>query len=192
MQLKTRRFHTLVEHKISEAGRDADAPLRKIAIAAIIENPYAGRYVDDLRPMIAASEQLGVEMARLGIEAMSPYKVESYGKAAIVGLAGEQEHANAVLTTTFANPLRKAIGGGTAWISSFTKRAPPGTAIDVPLASKDALYVRSHYDGVTVTLPDAPQPDEIAVIICLANRGRLNARVGGLKLEEARKQDGLT
>lgn len=192
MHLRIRRLHTLVEHKLCEAGQDADVPLRKVAAAAIIENPYAGRYVEDLSPLIAGSANLGRELARLGMDALSPYSAQSYGKGAIVGLAGEQEHANAVLTTTFADPLRKAIGGGKAWISSFTKRGPPGTAIDVPLASKDALYVRSHYDGVTILLPDAPQADEIAVIICLANRGRLNARVGGLKLDEAKKQDGLT
>jgi hypothetical protein len=142
-------------------------------------------------PLVEASAELGRELARRAVDALSPYRGESYGKAAIVGLAGEQEHGNAVLTTTFATPLREALGGGKAWISSFTKRAAPGTAIDVPLASKDALYVRSHYDGMTVTLPDAPQPDEIAVIICLANRGRLNARVGGLKLGEIKGHDGL-
>ena len=126
------------------------------------------------------------------VRAMEPYRGESYGKAALVGTAGEQEHANALLTTTFAEPLRKALGGGKAWISSFTKRGVPGTAIDVPLAYKDALYVRSHYDGMTIVLPDAPQPDEIAVIVCIANRGRLNARVGGLSREQAKGEDGLS
>lgn len=192
MQIQTRRLHTLIEHKLSEAGHGSDAPLRKVAVAAIIENPYAGRFVEDLRPLVEASAALGAELAQLAVKALAPYSAQSYGKGAIVGLAGEQEHANAVLTTTFADPLRKAIGGGKAWISSFTKRGTPGTAIDVPLASKDALYVRSHYDGVTVMLPDAPQADEIAVIVCLANRGRLNARVGGLELAAAKKQDGLT
>jgi hypothetical protein len=106
-------------------------------------------------------------------------------------MAGEQEHANALLTTAFANPLRDAVGGGKAWISSFTKRAAAGATIDIPLACKDALYVRSHYDGMTITLHDAPQPDEVVIILCLANRGRLNARVGGLKLEDVKGQDGL-
>src|SRR5262249_61755696 len=118
-------------------------------------------------------------------------KAERYGKAGSVGLAGQQDHANALLTTPFAVPLREAIGGGKAWISSMTKCGGPGTSIDVPLASKDALYVRSHYDGITVTLHDAPLPNEIAVIICLTNRGRLNARVGGLKIEEIEGEDGL-
>jgi hypothetical protein len=192
VQIRIRSFHTFIEHKLLEAGQRADAPLRKIAAVAIIENPYAGRYVEDLKPLVEASADLGRELAALAVRALEPYPAESYGKAAIVGTAGEQEHANAVLTTTFADPLRKAIGGGTAWISSFTKRGAPGTAIDVPLAYKDALYVRSHYDGMTIMLPDAPQADEIAVIVCLANRGRLNARVGGLARDQAKGQDGLS
>jgi hypothetical protein len=96
------------------------------------------------------------------------------------------------VTTTFAEPLRKAVGGGKAWISSLTKRAVAGSAIDVPLAYKDALYVRSHYDGMTIVLPDAPHPDEIAVIVCLANRARFNSRVGGLARNQAKGQDGLS
>jgi hypothetical protein len=110
----------------------------------------------------------------------------------MVGVAGEQEHANALITTTFAAPLREAIGGGKAWISSITKLGAPGTPIDIPLASKDALYVRSHYDGMTITFHDAPLPNEIVVILCLANRGRLNARVGGLAPDKIKGMDGLT
>jgi hypothetical protein len=156
-----------------------------------LENPYAARQVEDLRPMIAASEELGREMGKVLVDTLGPYEIQSYGKAGIAGLAGEQEHANALLTTTFANPLRDVVGGGKAWISSFTKRAPPGVPIDVPLACKDALYVRSHYDGMTVLLPDAPLPDEVAVIFCVANRGRIGARVGGLKFEDMKGEDGL-
>ena len=182
----------MVEHRTVEAGRTSDTPLRKVAAVAVIENPYAGRYVEDLKPLIDASADLGRELARLAVRAMEPYSAESYGKGGIVGIWGEQEHANAVLTTTFADPLRRAIGGGAAWISSFTKRAAPGTPIDVPLAYKDALYVRSHYDGMTIMLADAPQPDEIAVVVCLANRGRLNARVGGLEKSRAKGLDGLS
>jgi hypothetical protein len=192
VHIRVRSFYTSIEHKLVEAGRTGETPLRKIAAIAVVENPYAGRYVEDLDPLIAASADLGRELAALAVRAMEPYAAQSYGKAAIVGLDGEQEHANAVLTTTFAEPLRKAIGGGKAWISSFTKRAAPGTPIDVPLAYKDALYVRSHYDGMTIMVPDAPQPDEIAVIVCLANRGRLNARVGGLTRDAAKGEDGLS
>ena len=96
------------------------------------------------------------------------------------------------ITTVFGNVMREAAGGGKAWISSMTKRAAPGADIDIPLAHKDALYVRSHYDGMTLTLPDAPQPNEIAIIAVYATRGRPNQRVGGLSASEIRGQDGLT
>lgn len=190
MKLRTRRWFSFVEHQLDH-GHEQGVPLRKVAVVAVVENPYAGKHVDDLGPMIAASEELGRDMGKLLVETLGPYEVQSYGKAGIAGLAGEQEHANALLTTTFANPLRDVVGGGKAWISSFTKRAAPGTPIDIPLACKDALYVRSHYDGMTVLLPDAPSADEIAVIFCVANRGRIGARVGGLKFDDMKGQDGL-
>jgi len=191
MELTIRRYYTFIEHKPIEAGRPHGEPLRKVAAVAIVENPYAGRYVEDLEPLIAASECLGKELARLAVEALAPYEAQSYGKAGIVGLDGEQEHANALLTTVFATPLRSAVGGGKAWIPSYTKRASPGATVDVPLACKDALYVRSHYDGITIALTDAPLANEIAVILGVANRGRLNARVGGLRFEDVKGQDGL-
>jgi hypothetical protein len=192
MKLRTRKWYSFIEHEDEgAAGGKQAVPLRKVAVAAIVENPCAGRYVEDLRPMIDASEELGRDMGKLLLGLVGHYEVQSYGKAGIAGLAGEQEHANALLTTRFADPLRSAVGGGNAWISSFSKRAAPGVPIDVPLACKDALYVRSHYDGMTVLLPDAPQPNEIAVIFCVANRGRINARVGGLKFEDKKGQDGL-
>jgi hypothetical protein len=191
LELRVRKFYTFIEHIVSEAGQITDWPLRKVAAVAVIENPYVGRYDEDLEPLIAASAELGRELASLAVAALGSSPVQSYGKGAIVGTAGEQEHGNALLTTTFAAPLREAIGGGKAWIPSITKVASAGASTDVPLASKDALYVRSHYDGMTITLNDAPLPNEAAVIIVLANRGRLNARVGGLKLEHAIGSDGL-
>jgi hypothetical protein len=191
MRLLTRRWYSFVQHREDKTAGQSALPLRKVAVAAIVENPCANRLVQDLSPMIAASADLGREMSKLLMEALGQYEVQSYGKAGIAGLGGEQEHANALLTTTFADPLRAAIGGGKSWISSFTKQGPPGTPIDIPLACKDALYVRSHYDGMTIVLPDAPQPDEIAVIFCVANRGRINARVGGVQFSNLKGQDGL-
>jgi len=191
MKLKIRRSHTFVENRLFEAGQKAATPLRKVAAALVLENPYAGRYVKNLDPMIAASAALGRELAKMAIAALGPYKAQSIGKAALVGIAGEQEHGNALLSTTFAEPVRDALGGGKAWISSMTKVGAPGAQIDAPLACKDALYVRSHYDGMTLALPDAPMPDEIALILCLANRGRLNARVGGLRFEDLKGENGL-
>jgi hypothetical protein len=191
MKLNIRRSYTFVENRLSEAGRMADTPLRKVATVLVVENPYAGRYVKNLDPMIKASAALGRELAAMAAKALAPYKAQSLGKGAIVGISGEQEHANALLTTAFAEPLREALGDGKAWISSMTKVGAPGTPIDIPMNHKDALYVRSHYDGMTLMLPDAPMPDEIAVILCLANRGRLNARVGGLRHEQMKGENGL-
>ena len=192
MQLKIRKFQIFVDHATCDSEGPDHPPLRKVAAAAVIENPYAGRFVQDLQPLMEASSTLGTRLATLAIDALAPYSAQSYGKAAIAGVAGEQEHANALITTTFAEPLRAAIGGGKAWISSMTKLGAPGTSIDIPLASKDALYVRSHYDGMTITLHDAPLPNEIVVILCLANRSRLKARVGGLTLDKIKGMDGLT
>jgi len=184
VDITIRRSFVIIEERHEEAGRRADHPLRRAAAVAIVENPFAGRYVTDLKPMIAGSAQLGVSMARMVLTAFGQHEVQSYGKGGIVGMAGEQEHANALLTTAFANPIRDAMGGGDAWISSFTKKAGPGTPIDIPMNHKDDVYVRSHYDGMTLTIPDAPMPDEIAVIFCIASGGRLNARVGGLTHED--------
>lgn len=192
MKLDIRRLLTFIDHKEVEAGHRHQQPLRRVATVAILANPYAGRYVEDLSEAIEASVDVGRTLANLAVEAMGSYKIESYGKGGIVGLGGELEHANAMLTTVFAAPLRAAVGGAQAWIPSFTKLAAPGSMIDVPLAHKDALYVRSHYDGISVALPaDAPAADEVALIVCLANRGRLNARVGGLAADDIGGKDGL-
>ncbi len=191
MTIRIRRSFAIVEERTEEAGRIAAQPLRRVAAVAVVENPYAGRYVEDLKPMIDGSAQLGRQIAAIALTAFGSHAVQSYGKGGIVGTAGEQEHANALLTTTFANPIRDAIGGGDAWISSFTKKGGPGTLIDIPMNHVDEVYVRSHYDGMSLVLPDAPMPDEIAIIFCIANRGRLNARVGGITHEEviARKRN---
>jgi hypothetical protein len=190
--LEVRKICTLVEEIASEMGRPANEPLRKVAVVAVVKNPHAGRgYVADLRDLIDGSKAVGDKIAAMAAAQLGPYKPESYGKAALIGVAGEQEHGVAMLTTVFGNALREAVGGGKAWISSFTKRAQPGDTIDVPLAHKDALYVRSHYDGMTIMVPDAPLPDEIAVICCIANRGRLNHRIGGPRKEDIKGLDGL-
>jgi hypothetical protein len=188
MDLEANRWLTFVDETVDPEG---GTPLRKVAVVAVLANPCAGRYVADLDPIIRASAALGERMAQKAAEAMRPFDAVGYGKGGVVGLNGEQEHVNALLTTTFAAPLRARLGGGKAWIPSMTKRAAPGAEIDVPVAHKDALYVRSFYDGVTVTLHDAPGADEIAVIVVLTNRGRLRARVGGLRPEDIKGLDGL-
>ena len=190
--MKVRKIISFVEETYAEAGIEADEPLKKVAICAIVENRYAGQaFQEDLSAHVNASKQLGAQIARLGAELMAPFKVSSYGKAGVVGVHGEQEHVVACLTTVYGNVLRDAVGGGKAWISSTTKRAAPGVTLDIPLAHKDALYVRSHYDAMTVTLHDGPLPDEIAIVCCFANRGRLNDRVGGISADEIKGEDGL-
>lgn len=183
MKISVRRTMVVTSERREEAGRIAETPLRKCATIVIVENPFVGRYIEDLSPGIEASVAIGQEMAEMARAAFGPGDVQSYGKGGIVGIAGEQEHANALLTTAFADPLRDIIGGGKAWISSVTKVGGPATPIDVPMNHKDDVYVRSHYDAMSLVVPDGPMPDEIALIVCLASRGRLNARVGGLSHE---------
>lgn len=186
MKLNIRQRLTLVEEKLEDAGRRAQRPLLRVAAISIVQNPFADVYVEDLSPLIEASVELGAEMADRALKAMQNREVQSYGKGGIVGLRGEQEHANALLTTAFADPFRIAIGGGNAWISSVTKVGGVGSVIDVPMNHKGDVYVRSHYDAMSIALPSSPLPDEIAVIFCLASGGRLNARVGGLSHEDVR------
>lgn len=190
--MKIRRLYTAIEESFSDMGQRRDEPLRKVAAVAVVKNPHAGMgYVEDLSDLTAESTAIGERIAAMAVEQMQPYSVDSYGKAALIGLDGEQEHGVAMLTTVYGNAMRAAVGGGKAWISSFTKRATPGEIIDIPLAHKDALYVRSHYDGMTIMVPDAPLADEICVICCVANRGRLNHRVGGPGKEDIIGEDGL-
>jgi hypothetical protein len=190
MQIK--RTLSFVDEVGIETGQRVDPPLRKVAAVVVIDNPFAGRFEPDLSPLTKASAEIGRHICGLAIALLAPYRAESYGKAAIIGMNGEQEHGVAMLTTVFGNVMREAVGGGKAWISSYTKRAAPGAAIDIPLAHKDALYVRSHYDGITITLADAPLPDELAIICAFANRGRPNHRVGGLAARDIEGVDGLT
>lgn len=188
-----RKWFLQVEDSLAtEMGADADGePLRKIVIAACIHNPYAGKYEQDLSAWIEASPPLGQEFGRRIQEASQGKPIESYGKAILVGMDGEYEHGNALLTNPAANPIREAIGGGKSWVPSSGKRGGPGTILDIPLAHKDALYVRSHYDTVSVMFNDAPNRDEVLVCWAFATRGRLNARLGGLKASDIKGLDGL-
>lgn len=185
MRITLRRLFTIVEDRFEQFDRPAEPPLRKVAVVAIVPNPHVGRYVENLSPLVEASRAVGERMAEAALAALGGREAQSYGKGGIVGLGGEQEHANALLTTTFATPFRDRIGGAGAWISSMTKVAGPGTAIDIPMNAKTDVYVRSHYDGMTLAIPDAPLPDEIALVFCLATGGRLGARVGGLTYEQS-------
>jgi len=189
--VKIRKLLTAVEDTLSEGGRMADVLLRKAAVTAICTNPHAGIYAEDLSDLIELSVEVGNLIAPMTSALMGTYPIQSYGKGAIVGLAGELEHAEAVLTTDYGNTMRDAAGGGKAWICHMAKRGAAGSSIDIPLAHKDALTVRSHYDYMTVHVPDGPMPDEIAITCCFANRGRLNHRIGGHSVENIIGIDGL-
>lgn len=188
-----RKWYLQIEDTLSgETGAPADGePLRKIVIAAAIHNPFAGRFVQDLSSWIDPSPELGREFGRRIQEAARGQAIESYGKACLVGSDGEYEHGNALLTNPAANPIRDALGGARSWVPSTGKRGAPGTVIDIPLAHRNALYVRSHYDTVTALFADAPNRDEVLIIWAFATRGRLNARLGGLTVAEVQGEDGL-
>jgi hypothetical protein len=187
------KYVTIVEETLKEGGKKVDPPTRKAAAIAVIKNPFAGKYVENLDPLIEIGEELGGILGRRAVEALrvTPENAESYGKAAIVGTDGEFEHAAAILHPKLGTPLREAVGGGKAIIPSAKKIGSPGTEIDVPLHYKDAAFVRSHFDAMTVRVPDAPRPDEIVVVIVVTDSGRPHPRIGGLKKEEAKKEDGL-
>ena len=186
--IKTLSF---MEETNSDYGVESASALRKVAVVAIVENPFANQpYQEDLSSLIEASAEIGTTIATQAAKLLGE-PVESYGKGAVIGTAGEQEHGVALLTTVYGNVFRDAIGGGTAWISSATKMGGLGTTIDIPLAYKNALFVRSHYDAYSITLNTAPLPNQIAVICVVANGGRLNHRVGGITVDEAVGKDGL-
>lgn len=177
----------------NETGKLADGdPVYKYVVAAAIKNPFAGVYQEDLSEIIENSPALGKEFGRR-IQAMAGGRaIESYGKAILVGVAGEYEHGNAFLTNPAANPVRDAVGGGMSWVPSTGKVAAAGAVLDIPLAHKDALYVRSHYDTVSMSFSDAPRPDEVLIVWAFATRGRLHARLGGLTAQDASGDNGLT
>jgi hypothetical protein len=192
MSLEVRKLVVVVEEVRSEGGRGHDGgPLRKVAALAVARNPYAGRpWSSSLEELVEPSGKLATELAQAAIAVLGA-PVESYGKAALVGLDGEQEHANACITSVFGDAFRTAVGGGKAWLPSVTKRAAAGASVDIPVCYRDAIWVRSHYDTVTVAVHDAPLPGEVIVGLAVTNRGRLHARLGGLAKHEVRGEDGL-
>jgi hypothetical protein len=188
--MRIRKLLTVIEEILEDGGRAVEKPVRKVAAVAVIENPFAGRFVDDLAPLIKTGEELGDLLGRRAVAALGA-PVHSYGKAAVVGTDGEYEHAAAILHPTLGTPFRAAVGGGKAIIPSAKKLGGPGTAVDVPLHYKDAAFVRSHFDAMEVRLVDAPRAGEILVALAITDGGRPHSRVGGLTVAEAKKEDGL-
>ncbi len=190
---KIRKIVTIVEQTNIEIGKAIDPPTRRAASVAVIENPFAGTYQEDLEALMAIGEELGGLLgdkcvAALGIE---PSQAESYGKAAMVGERGELEHAAAILHPRLGKPLRAAVKKGAALVPSSKKMGSMGQPLDVPLGHKDAAYVRSHFDGMEVRINDAPRANEIIVAIAVTDSGRPLPRVGGLEAKDAEGSDGL-
>lgn len=193
MTIKVRKFVVTVEETEKEIGKTVSPPTRRAAAMAVIENPFAGAYQEDLEDLMQAGEDLGRILGEKAVAALgaAPSAIESYGKAAIVGEAGELEHAAAILHPRMGKPLRQAVEKGAALVPSSKKMGGLGTVIDVPLGHKDAAYVRSHFDAMEVRVPDAPRRGEIVVAIAVTDSGRPLPRVGGLTTDEVKGEDGL-
>jgi len=194
MNIKIRKFYTFVEEINMDGGKKVEGKTQKRAAAAVvIENPFAGNYVEDLSPLTEWSVEIAPILTRRALAAADIDKtdVESYGKAAIVGGNGELEHAAAILHPKLGKPFRDEVNGGKAIIPSAKKMGYPSCAIDVPLHYKDAAFVRSHFDAMEIRVPDAPRDNEILVVLAVTNCGRPHPRVGGLTKEEAKCEDGL-
>ncbi len=188
-----RKLVTFREIIRSEGGRELGHPLIKCAVAAVIRNPFAGKYEEDLTLLMEYGEYLGDYLTRTAVRAMGveASDVETFGKACIVGLDGEHEHAAALMHPRLGAPMRKVLGAGKAVIPSAKKIAAAGATLDVPLLYKDAMMVRSHYDAITIRIPDAPHPDEVVVATAFSNGGRPHARIGGLSVEEIHNWNGM-
>jgi hypothetical protein len=193
MKAKIRKLVTFVEETQTEMDQAVDPPTRRAAAAAVIENPFAGRYVADLTELTEIGEELGALLTERAIAALgiAGPAAESYGKAAAVGENGELEHAAAVLHPKLGTPVRKALGKGAALIPSSKKRGSLGVPLDIPLGHKDAAFVRSHFDGMEIRVSDAPRANEILVAIAVTNSGRPLPRVGGLTKDQIKGDDGL-
>ena len=210
--IQIRRTFTQVEDIFHEFGPPAAVPLRRGAIGAVLTNPFAGRYVEDILPMMDALQPVGIAMARqlLGAMDVPAQRIESYGKGAIIGAAGELEHGalwhvpggyamrellgwkgdrNAYVQGTAHGAAQP--GNALAIVPSTKKVGAPGTALDVPLTHINAAYVRSHFDAIEVRVPGAPAADEIVFILVMSTGARVHARVGGLKAADIAQWNGL-
>jgi hypothetical protein len=193
MAADIRKLIVVVDETRKEMGREVKPPTRRALAMAVIANPYAGRYSENLDQLIAIGEELGGLLGAKCVDALGiqPGQAESYGKAAIVGEAGELEHAAAILHPKLGAPLRKAVEKGAALVPSAKKMGGLGSAIDVPLGHKDAAFVRSHFDAIEARVSDAPRANEIVVAVAVTDSGRPLPRVGGLQKHEIKGEDGL-
>ena len=193
MKAKIRKIIVQLDEIHQEAGKAVAPPTRRALAMAVIDNPYAGRYSDNLDELISIGEELGGLLGQRCVQALgiAPAQAQSYGKAAIVGEGGELEHAAAILHPKLGGPLRVAVSQGAALVPSAKKQGTLGTAVDVPLGHKDAAFLRSHFDAMEARVADAPRANEIVVAVVVTDSGRPHARVGGLQVHEIVGKDGL-
>jgi hypothetical protein len=193
--MQIRKIVTYTEETLEDGGRKLDKPVKKAVAAAVIKNPYAGKYVEDLSLLIDWGEILGRVLGHIAVKALDvkdiSKEVDNYGKGGIVGSKGEYEHVAAILHPKLGKPLREEAGGGPALIPSSQKYGTVGTVLDIPLGYKNAAFVRTHYDAVPISIPDAPREDELVIAVAVTNGGRLHPRIGGLTKDQVKGEDGL-
>lgn len=190
--ITVRKYCTIVEEIFHEGGPVSATPLRRAAILAVIANPFAGRYVEDIQPFMEDLKPLGLDMAKRLIGALGGRadQIQGFGKGAIVGAAGELEHG-ALWHVPGGYAMRELLGDAKAIVSSTKKVGAPGTRLDVPVTHINASYVRSHFDAFEIGIPDAPRADELLLALVMTTGPRIHARMGGLKASEIKGQDGL-
>ncbi|MGE5204428.1 MAG: amino acid synthesis family protein [Chlamydiota bacterium] len=191
-EVRVRKMLTTVEEIFHEGGPRAEKYLRRAAALAVIHNPFAGRYVEDIAGFMDDLKPLGMEMAKSLVAALGGESaiVEGYGKGAIVGAAGELEHG-ALWHVPGGYAMREVLGGAKAIVASTKKVGGPGTRLDVPITHINASYVRSHFDAMEVGVTDGPRADEMVLALVMTTGARIHARVGGLKASEIKGEDGL-
>ncbi len=193
--IKIRKFYTHVEEINSDGQKEINdgKQHKRVAICAVIENPFAGKYVEDLELLSDWGAYIAPVLVEKGLAAagLKPEDVESYGKGVIVGSNGELEHAAAIMHPKLGKPFRNAIGRGLALIPSNKKVGTVGTTLDIGLNHKDAAFIRSHFDSMEIRVPDAPRANEIVLGLVITNCGRPHPRVGGLTVDQAKFEDGL-
>jgi hypothetical protein len=185
-----RKIHLQVEEIRHDGGPPPIKPQLRGAIAAVISNPYAGRHVEDITPMMEALKPLGMELTNRLVAALGGKNaIEAYGKGSIIGTDGELEHG-ALWHVPGGYAMREVLGSAKAIVPSATKVGAAGTTLDIPIHHKDAAYVRSHFDAIEVRVADAPRPGEIVYLLGMTTGGRVHARVGGLAAKDIKGEDG--
>ncbi|MGB3178102.1 MAG: amino acid synthesis family protein [Albidovulum sp.] len=190
-QFRLRKLTLLSDEIHHDGGADAVAPRRRAAVLAVVSNPFAGRYDPDLQPAMEDLKPLAVLMGEKLIAALGGANgIDAYGKGALVGVMGELEHG-ALWHAPGGYGMRALLGESKAIVPSAKKVGAMGATLDLPLAHINAAYVRSHFDTMTVMVPDGPKPDEIVFALCMAKGPRVHSRMGGLEADQIKGEDGL-